>query len=69
MFCSQFLPLKQNANLTDYFEGSVSPSISKSINMSTGSLTIREIVLGVLDLADLSGCKGFSTMCLECLSG
>lgn len=42
MFYSQFLSLKQNANLADYFKGSImvsSPSTRKSINLSTGSLT------------------------------
>ena len=44
-----------------------SPSISKSMNLSTGSLTIREIILGV-DTVDLSGCKVLYMMCWECLS-
>ena len=44
------------------------PFTSTSINLSTGSLTICGIVLGVSEIANLPGCKILSTMCWGYLS-
>ena len=45
-----------------------SPYTGKSINLVAGSLTIHGILHGVLDTANLLGCKSLSVMHVKCLS-